>query len=154
MKKIIRLTERDLTRIVKRIILESDYNEFKRKSGDLDSSLFDELYDNLMGGEYFSFQDLNQWSDKDGKQLNNNENKIVESFPTYDTISSWREWINSEWFETTHLAFSKKATKDPITVYGGNKKTKMDWGEEPIEKKKMYFTMYLNKFGPLIVKKK
>jgi hypothetical protein len=30
----------------------------------------------------------------------------------------------------------------------------MDWGEEPIEKKKMYFTMYLNKFGPLIVKKK
>jgi hypothetical protein len=107
-----------------------------------------------MGGEYFSFQDLNQWSDKDGKQLNNNENKIVESFPTYDTISSWREWINSEWFETTHLAFSKKATKDPITVYGGNKKTKMDWGEEPIEKKKMYFTMYLNKFGPLIVKKK
>jgi hypothetical protein len=165
MKKIIRLTESDLERIVKKIIKESEwdnlysksienYGEFKRKSGDLDSSLFDELYDNLMGGQYFSFQNLKQWSDEDGKQLNKNENKIVESFPTYDTISSWREWVNSEWFETTHLAFSKKATKNPIKIYGGGKNGKVEWGEEPIERKKMYFDTYLKKFGPLVIKKK
>lgn len=165
MKKIIRLTESDLERIVKKIIKESEwdnlysksienYDEFKRKSSTLDSDLFDELYDNLIGKIFFSFQNLKQWSDEEGRQLNKNENKIVESFPTYDTISSWDEWLGSEWFETTHLAFSKKTTKNPIKIYGGGKNSEVEWGEEPIERKKMYFETYLKKYGPLIVKKK
>ena len=41
MKKIIRLTESDLTRIVKRVISESDIQEIRRDSDDNDDEMFD-----------------------------------------------------------------------------------------------------------------
>lgn len=179
MKKIIRLTESDLTRIVRRVIKEScedgncvpgfsekptgrwkdeerdardGYLEYQRRGGYLDPELFNELYDEMSGKAYFSFETQGRWSSEDGEGQNKNQTNIIESFPTVDIISSWEEWVDSKWFNTTYLAFSKTATKKPISIKMGGGDAK--WGEEPIQKKKAYFNQYLNNFGPLLVKKR
>jgi hypothetical protein len=98
------------------------------------------------------FQDFKKWWDKDGNQLNDNQSKIISSFPVTENINSWEEWVNSQWFDTTHLAFSKRATKNSITINKGKQQKPIKWNEEPMERKRMYFEQYLSSFGTFLVK--
>lgn len=130
--------------------------EQERKGGDLDSSLFDEFYDNLKDKTFFAFESLidsEGWRDENDESFTKNENEIISTFPTIDKISSWKEWVNSPYWDSSHFYFSKRRDTE-LSLYGpeGVKTTK--YHEEPTSQKKMYFEMYLSKFGPMIVKKR
>lgn len=180
MKKIIRITETNLVKLIKGIINEGcedgscipnpsnpdrgsgwsnlekqsfdSYEEYLRRKEDMDTDLFDELYDETSDNAYFSFEDFKKWWDKDGNQLNENQSKIISSFPVTEKINSWEEWVNSQWFNTTYLAFSKRATKNSITINKGKQQKPIRWNEEPMERKRMYFEQYLSSFGTFLVK--
>jgi hypothetical protein len=130
------------------------YADFIRKGGEMDGGLFDELYDDMSNKAFFKFEKQNIWYNEDNHELNKNEMEILKPFPVIDSFNSWKEWVNSIWFNTTHLTFSNKALKNPIFMYTADGKIKkLPIGEEPFKNKKMYFEMYNDKFGPLLVKK-
>lgn len=135
---------------------KDSYDEYINRGGTMDGKLFDTLYDDMFNKSFFTNekQQQNIWYDEDERTLNKNEMDILKTFPLVDTINSWSDWVNSPWFETTYLSFSKKSRRDPITVHmGDDKKRTMSLGEEPIKNKKMRFEFYLERLGPLLVKK-
>lgn len=130
--------------------------EQERKSGEIDSALFDEFYDNLKDRTFFSFKgliDKEGWRDEDDNSFTKNENKIISTFPTVGEINSWKEWVNSPYWESTHFYFSKRRDTE-LTMYGPDGSKTMKYHEEPTSQKKMYFEMYLSQFGPMLIKKK
>lgn len=130
--------------------------EQERKSGELDSKLFDEFYDDLRDKTFFGFQNLTEkegWRDENDNSFTQNENKVISSFPTIDVIESWSQWVNSPYWDSTHFYFSKRRDTE-ITFYGTEGNKMMKYHEEPVSNKKMYFEMYLSNFGPMIVKKR
>ena len=58
---------------IRRILREETHQNTRRTDigRDIDTFLFDDLYDNILGSAYFKFQDYDIWFDSNGEESAN-----------------------------------------------------------------------------------
>lgn len=92
MKRTIKLTESDLTRIVKRILNETKFHN---------------LYDTSKGSTYFKFKNLNVWNTLNDQIIKDPHiNKILDSITPTEIYHSYDEWKESKWYYKSNFPFS------------------------------------------------
>ena len=100
MKKIVRLTESDLTRIVRRVIKENEmYSDFGDLSGDeLDSHMRGEMEDRVKGDEYTYYDPTRGEHPYGGRYVNDRGWWDTHNRPEYSG-----EWEDYEFGDFTEL---------------------------------------------------
>ena len=135
-----------------RRILKEEINQNTRRTDigrDIDTFLFDDLYDNILGSAYFKFQDYDIWFDSNGEEITDDAtNKILNTMPIQQSFRTFEEWKDSEWYYNTEFPFSNK---DWSMVKSGDKES-FKWhstGHKQMEEK--IFNSYLKKYGRFMV---
>ena len=147
-KRIIRLTESDLIRLVKRVIKEdlNDYNVWDdiRKMDfqylpdfeeyDITSENYDEIWDEIKGRTFGSFGDMGMYTDIiTDYPVSNEANELLKKYPATEKFSTWDEWKNSEYYKETNNFFKPDRFKNENKV-------------------KTSFENYIKGFGDMIIK--
>jgi hypothetical protein len=121
----------------------------------MDSSLFDDSYDNLIGLPYFKFDGYDIWFESNGKGVTDDiTNNILDSLKPSEIFNSYGEWKNSKWYYITEFPFSDKdwtwasfASRD-----GLQKGEKFKWHSTGHKKQEEgLFNKYLKNYGPFLV---
>jgi hypothetical protein len=155
MKKIIRLTESDLVRLVNKVIKEqNDLNDYSQndfsdelegldyqkdpsfQDYDMTPENFDDAYDEIKGRTFASFGDMGMYVDvyKD-YPASDVANSLLKKYPVIEIFSSYDDWKDSKYFKHSLL-------------FSPNSRPKIS--EKQIRES---FNDYLNKYGDMIIKK-
>jgi hypothetical protein len=155
MKKIIRLTESDLVRLVNKVIKEqNDLNDYSQndfsdelegldyqkdpsfQEYDMTPENFDDAYDEIKGRTFASFGNMGMYVDvyKD-YPATDVANSLLKKYPVIEIFSSYDDWKDSKYFKHSLLFSTNSRPKQP---------------EEKIRES---FNDYLNKYGDMIIKK-
>jgi hypothetical protein len=155
MKKIIRLTESDLIRLVNKVIKEqNDLNDYSQndfsdelegldyqkdpsfQEYDMTPENFDDAYDEIKGRTFASFGDMGMYVDvyKD-YPASDVANSLLKKYPVIEIFSSYDDWKDSKYFKHSLL-------------FSPNSRPKIS--EKQIRES---FNDYLNKYGDMIIKK-
>ena len=145
------LTNMNLQETIRRILKEETNQNTRRTDigRDIDTFLFDDLYDNILGSAYFKFQDYDIWFDSNGEEITDDAtNQILNTMPIQKSFRTFEEWKDSEWYYNTEFPFSNK---DWSMVKSGDKES-FKWhstGHKQMEEK--IFNSYLKKYGRFMV---
>lgn len=137
---------KEIRNLIRRILREENS---RRTNIGRDSFSFDETYDKLLGSTYFKFKNYEIWFNVDGKEITDDiTNKILDSFTPQESYNSFKEWKNSEWYNTTGFPFSNKDWTTVKSSEGDEFKWRST-GHKQMEKQ--IFDSYLEKYGKFMV---